>query len=183
MRNPKVWGICREKGYVTPMCALGKDIKRSLKSTKEQVQTKKTYLCSLGSYRQSTGNWKKSVLSGIGDLGGGSLERHKYFRFLWALTHRYAAAHSLFFISLWYHCPSYIHKHHNRILFCSLTPFPSQSQEAHQETFHRVLLCFHPQRTKHALSAQDDLFQTKEKQQRERIKAESPGESAVCGTG
>ena len=99
------------------------------------MQATKSYLFSLGSYSQSTGNCEKSVLPGIQDLGGGSLERHKYFRFLWALTHRYTDAHSLFFISLWYHCPSYIHKHRNRILFCSLTPFPSQSQEAHQETF------------------------------------------------
>lgn len=89
----------------------------------------------LGSYCQNTGNCKKSVLPGMQGLGSGTLERHKYSRFLWALTHCYTNVHSLFFISLWYHCPSYIHKHRNRILFCSLTPFPSQSQEAHQETF------------------------------------------------
>lgn len=45
---------------------------------------------------------------------------------------------------------------------------------------HRVLLCFHPQKTKCARSAPDDLFQTKEKQQHERIKVKSPEESTVC---
>lgn len=66
------------------------------------------------------------------------------------------------------------------VLFPDTIPFTIAGSPS--GNIHRVLLCFHPQRTKHALSAQDDLFQTKEKQQHERIKAESPGERAVCAS-
>lgn len=135
-----------------------------------------------GSHCSGTGNWKKAVLPGMQELGGGSLERHKYFGFLWALTHCCTKVHSLFFISLWYHCPGYIHKHRNRILFCSLTPFPSQLQEAHQETF--IGCCYvsiHREQNMH-FQPEMTLFQTKEKQQHERITVESPGEDAVCAS-
>lgn len=56
---------------------------------------------------------------------------------------------------------------------CTIAGSPSGSD-------HRGLLCFHPQRTKQAPAARDDLSQTEEKQQHERIPAASPGVSTAC---
>lgn len=66
--------------WASSQAALEKDRKQSLKSTKEWVQIMKPHLFSLGSYCQSTGNCKTSVLPGIQEVGGGSFGRHKYFR-------------------------------------------------------------------------------------------------------
>lgn len=81
---PKYWGFVMREGlsylWGSSQAALEKDRKQSLKSMKEEVQTTKPHLFSLGSYCQSTGNCKKSFLPGIQEVGGGSFGRHKYFR-------------------------------------------------------------------------------------------------------
>lgn len=145
------------------------------------MQTTKSYLFSLGSYCQSTGNCKKSVLPGIQDLGGGSLETQIFQVPLSSDSPLHQCPFIIFYFTL---IPlSQLHSQTPQsypVLFSDTIPFTIAGSPS--GNIHRVLLCFHPQRTKHTLSAQDDLFQTKEKQQHERIKAESPGESAVCAS-
>lgn len=93
------------------------------------MQTTKPYSFSLGSFCQSTGNCKKSVLPGIQEVGGGSFGGQIF----QVVTQGSSSAHSLFL----FHFDTIVPLHsqpRRRILFCSLTPFPAQSQEAHQET-------------------------------------------------
>lgn len=114
------------------VCAISGPWKR-IESTVLKAQRnrcKPQNLFSLGSYCQSTGNCKKSVLPGIQEVGGGSFGRHKYFR----LRLKAPAVPIHYFYSTLIPLSPLHSQPRQRILFCSLTPFPAQSQEAHQET-------------------------------------------------
>ena len=145
------------------------------------MQTTKSYLFSLGSYCQSTGNCEEFSPRNSRS-GRWQFRETQIFQVpLSSDSPLHQCPFIIFYFTL---IPlSQLHSQTPQsypVLFSDTIPFTIAGSPS--GNIHRVLLCFHPQRTKHALSAQDDLFQTKEKQQHERIKAESPGESAVCAS-